>query len=54
MSRKFDDFLNEQLNDAEIRSEYEALQPEHDGIQAMIDNGKEVHKVTQVNINVKI
>ena len=29
MSRKFDDFLNKQLNDAEIRREYEALQPEH-------------------------
>lgn len=54
MSRKFDDFLNEQLNDVEIRSEYEALQPEHDGLQAMIDNGQEVHKVIQVNINVKI
>ena len=48
MSTKFDDFLNEQLNDAEIRSEYEALQPEHTLIQAMIDNGKEVHKVISV------
>ena len=37
MSRKFDDFLKEQLNDAEIRSEYEVLQPEHALIQAMID-----------------
>lgn len=45
MSRKFDDFLNEQLNDAEIRNEYEALQPEHGLIQAMIDNVQEVHKV---------
>jgi XRE family transcriptional regulator len=41
MSRKFDDFLNEQLNDAEIRTEYEALKPEHALIQAMIDAGKE-------------
>lgn len=41
MSRKFDDFLNEQLNDVEIRSEYEALQPEHALIQAMIDARKE-------------
>ena len=41
MSRKFDDFLKEQLNDAEIRSEYEALQPEHALIQAMIDAGQE-------------
>ena len=29
MSRKFDDFLQEQLRDPEIRKEYEALQPEH-------------------------
>lgn len=29
MSRKFDDFLKEQLTDPEIRKEYEALQPEH-------------------------
>ena len=41
MSTKFDDFLNEQLNDAEIRSEYEALQPEHTLIQAMIDAGQQ-------------
>ena len=41
MSTKFDDFLNEQLNDAEIRSEYEALQPEHALIQAMIDARQE-------------
>jgi XRE family transcriptional regulator len=41
MSTKFDDFLNEQLSDFEIRSEYEALQPEHDLIQAMIDTGQE-------------
>lgn len=41
MSRKFDDFLNEQLNDAEIRSEYEALQPKHALIQAMIDARQE-------------
>ena len=37
MSRKFDDFLQEQLQDPEIRKEYEALQPEHTVIQAMID-----------------
>ena len=40
MSRKFHDFLNEQLNDAEIRNEYEALQPEHAFIQDMIDAGQ--------------
>lgn len=37
MSTKFDDFLEEQLRDPEIREEYEALQPEHAVIQAMID-----------------
>lgn len=41
MSIKFDDFLNEQLNDAEIRTEYEALQAEHDLIQAIIDARQE-------------
>lgn len=52
MSRKFDDFLNEQLNDAEIRSEYEALQPEHDLIQAMIDGGQYA-EITQNELNFK-
>ena len=37
MSSKFDDFLQEQLQDPEIRKEYEALQPEHTVIQTMID-----------------
>lgn len=41
MSTKFDYFLNEQLDDVEIRSEYEALQTEHDLIKAMVDDGKE-------------
>ena len=41
MSRKFDDFLNEQLNDSEIRTEYETLQPEHALIQAMLDARQE-------------
>ena len=49
MSRKFDDFLNEQLNDAEIRSEYEALQPEHALIQDMIDAGQ-YDRITQKKI----
>ena len=35
MSTRFDDFLNEQLKDPEIRVEYEALQPEHAIIQTM-------------------
>ena len=37
MSNKFDNFLQEQLQDPEIRKEYEALQPEHTVIQTMID-----------------
>ena len=40
MSRMFDDFLQEQLRDPEIRKEYEALQPEHMVIQAMLDARK--------------
>ena len=40
MIRKFDDFLQEQLQDPEIRKEYESLQPEHTVIQAMIDARK--------------
>jgi len=34
---KFNDFLNEQLKDPEIRSEYEALEPEFAIVQAIID-----------------
>mgnify|MGYP004451443059 CR=1 FL=1 len=41
MSNKFDDFLNEQLQDPEFRAEYEALQPEHAIIQAIIDARKQ-------------
>ena len=37
MSVKFDDFLQEQLQDSEFKKEYEALQPEHAIIQAIID-----------------
>ena len=37
MSVKFDDSLQEQLQDPEFRKEYEALQPEHAIIQAIID-----------------
>lgn len=40
MSKKFDDFLREQLKDPEFREEYEALQPERALIQAMIDARK--------------
>ena len=35
--RKFNDFLNEQLQDKEFRKEYENMQPEFDVIRAIID-----------------
>ena len=38
MSNNFDDFLQEQLQDSEIRKEYEAFQLEHTVIQARIDS----------------
>ena len=41
MSTKFNDFLNEQLQDPEFRREYEALQPERAVIQAIIDARQE-------------
>lgn len=37
MSSKFDDFLQEQLQDREIRKEYESLEARHIVIQAEID-----------------
>ena len=40
MSTKFNDFLQEQLQDPEFRKEYEALQPEHAVVQAKIDARK--------------
>lgn len=41
MSVKFDDFLKEQLQDPELRAEYEALQPEKAIIQAISDARQE-------------
>lgn len=38
MNGKFDDFLQEQLQDLEILKEYEALQLDHSVIQARIDD----------------
>ena len=37
MSNKFDDFLQEQMQDPEFRREFDALQPERAVIQAIID-----------------
>lgn len=34
---KFNDFLNEQLKEPEIKAEYDALEPEFTIMQAMID-----------------
>ena len=41
MSVKYDDFLQKQLQDPEFKKEYEALQPEHAIIQAIIDARKQ-------------
>ena len=41
MSVRFDDFLQEQLQDSEFKKEYEALQPEKAIIQAIIDARRE-------------
>ena len=41
MSNKFDDFLQEQLKDSEIRKEYVALQTEHTLIQTEINTGQQ-------------
>lgn len=35
--RKFDDFLEEQLQDEEFRKEYDDIQPEMDVIKAIVD-----------------
>ncbi|MBR5225049.1 MAG: helix-turn-helix transcriptional regulator [Clostridia bacterium] len=40
MSNRFDDFLKEQMQNAEFRAEYEALEPEFAIMQAMIDARK--------------
>ena len=40
MSKRFDDFLKEQLENPEFRAEYDALEPEFRIMQAMIDARK--------------
>lgn len=40
MSNSFDDFLKKQLQNQEVRAEYDALEPEFAIIQAMIDARK--------------
>ena len=39
-SRKFQDFLNEELKNPEVKKEYDALAPEYEIIQALIDERK--------------
>lgn len=40
MSTKFNDYLKQELKNPDFRREYEALQPEHAVIQAIIDARK--------------
>ena len=44
--RKFNDFLDEQLQDEELRKEYEGMQPEFDIIKAIVD-ARTSQKLTQ-------
>ena len=37
---KFQDFLNEELKNPEVKKEYDALAPEYEIIQALIDERK--------------
>lgn len=50
MSTKFEDFLQEQLQDPELRKEYEALQPERAVVQAMIDTRRRA-QITQKELS---
>lgn len=43
---KFTDFLNEQLKNPKIKAEYDALEPEFNIIQAMID-ARKTQNITQ-------
>lgn len=43
MSNRFDDFLQEQLADPQVRAEYDALEPEFAIMQAMIDARQHGH-----------
>ena len=49
--KTFDEMLYKQLQDSEFRKEYEALQPEMDGIRAIIDakNSKGLDQKELVN-----
>ena len=47
---KFNDFLKEQLEDSEIKAEYDALEPEFQIIQAMID-ARKLKGITQKELS---
>lgn len=47
---KFNDFLKEQLEDPEIKAEYDALEPEFQIIQAMID-ARKIKGITQKELS---
>ena len=54
--RTFDDMLNEQLKDINLKKEYEDIQPEMDVIRAIVDartaqnlTQKELSKITGIN-----
>lgn len=47
---KFNDFLKEQLEDPEIGAEYDALEPEFQIIQAMID-ARKLKGITQKELS---
>ena len=53
MSVKFDDFLQEQLQDSEFKEEYENLQPEHAIIKAIID-ARQQSGLTQKDLSERI
>lgn len=49
---RFNDFLTEQLRDPEIKAEYDALEPEFNIIQAMID-ARKATGITQKQLSKK-
>ena len=49
----FDDFLNEQLQDEELRKEYEALEPAFAIVQALIDARNRMNNEIAVALNME-
>ena len=47
---KFQDFLNEELKNPEVKKEYDALAPEYEIIQALIDERKK-SRITQKQLS---